>query len=191
MQARSTELAASAVTYEGEPSLRAGREDREDLANSFRSLSKWLARRLNGLTGRSSSDVDDVVQESFLRFGRYEVDARNRHPKALLLRIAFSVNQDRHRRAKARGEDWYTSLEDADDRAMAHETDPELLIDLKRAIVGLPSPLRETFLLARFTPMTNDEIARHLGVSTKTVEWRISRAVRCCLQRLDRERGSR
>jgi RNA polymerase sigma factor (sigma-70 family) len=65
------------------------------------------------------------------------------------------------------------------------------LIDLKDAILSLPPNLRETFVLARFTPMTNDEIARHQGISTKTVEWRISRAVSICLQRLERERKSR
>jgi DNA-directed RNA polymerase specialized sigma24 family protein len=75
--------------------------DRADLGLSFRSLAPWLERNLGRLIGKGRNDVDDVVQESFIRFGRYAVEARSRHPKALLLRIAANVVLDGRRRFRA------------------------------------------------------------------------------------------
>lgn len=158
----------------------------DDLGATFRLLAPWFRRRLAGMVGGGRADVDDVMQESFIRFGRYDAGSRNQHPKALLMRIASNVTRDQHRRSRVRAEGHSVSLVRSEDDEGAFLTDPELLIDLKDAIVSLPKPLRDTFLLARFTPMTNDEIAQHLGVSTKTVEWRISRAVSFCMQRLER-----
>ena len=38
--------------------------------------------------------------------------------------------------------------------------------------------VRETFHLSRFRNMTNEEVARELGISVKTVEYRMSSALR-------------
>jgi RNA polymerase sigma-70 factor (ECF subfamily) len=154
----------------------------EEAGEAFRLLSSWLERRV--AARGSAGDVDDVVQEAFLRFGRYPVGA-TRRPRALLLRIAANLAVDAARRRAARGGDRMEgpgALRDLVDPS----PDPAFMIDLKRTVMELPPKLRETFLLARFTPMTNEEVAAHLGISTKTVEWRISRAVSICLARLDR-----
>jgi RNA polymerase sigma factor (sigma-70 family) len=153
-----------------------------DLSEIYRRLSPWLHRRIAARTLRFA-DVDDLVQESFIRLGRYEVKDRAEHPRALLLRIASNLAIDASRRSKARGGDRHVTT-DAIADLPGEEVDPGFTLDLKRTIMDLPPRLRDTFLLARFTPMTNDEIAAHQGISTKTVEWRISRAVAICLARL-------
>lgn len=152
------------------------------LGETYRRLSPWLERRLTATLG-AFIDVEDVVQESFVRLGRYEGDSV-RHPKALLLRIASNLVMDAKRRSARRGV-VHLPLEEARD-VVAPVGDPADLLDLKTAIMGLPPKLRDTLLLARFTPLTNEEIAERLGVSTKTVEWRISRALSICLARLVR-----
>ncbi len=154
-----------------------------ELGEAFRRLSPWLARRLAARGG--GGDVEDIVQESFVRFGRYADADRARTPRALLLRIAANLIVDAARHRSARGGGRMVGLAALDDVA-ASDVDPGFLIDLKAAVMDLPPKLRETFLLARFTPMTNEEVGRHLGISTKTVEWRISRAVSICLARLER-----
>ena len=156
----------------------------DDLGDAYRLLSPWLARRLQA-GGERHPEIEDIVQESFVRLGRYSREERARHPRALLLRIAANLTIDAARRRSARGGDRFESATVLDDLD-AGEPDPGFLVDLRRAVTDLPRPLRETFLLARFTPMSNADIARHQGISTKTVEWRISRAVAICLARLDR-----
>jgi len=161
----------------------------EDLEERFRTLSPWLLRQLTHRYRLALSDAEDLTQESFLRLGRYSPADRARHPRALLLRIAANLTADARRRLFARRSDRHVTLDDAtltSAPGFAHPSDQEFMVDLKDAILSLPEPLRETFLLARFTPLTQAEIAARLGVSTKTVEWRISKAVATCLKQLGR-----
>ena len=129
------------------------------------------------------------MQESFIRLSRYEAHERGRHPRALLLKIAANLVTDARRRlARRHGNDHVPldTLPAALPLNLVQPGDQALLIDLKAVILSLPDPLRETFLLARFTPLTQAEIAGRLGISTKTVEWRISKAVAICLAQLGR-----
>lgn len=54
----------------------------------------------------------------------------------------------------------------------------ELAVNIDKAIEELPEKFRETFILSRFSSMTNTEIAEQLGVSVKTVEYRISQSLK-------------
>lgn len=54
----------------------------------------------------------------------------------------------------------------------------ELTENIDKAIQELPETYRETFTLSRFGEHTNAQIADELGVSVKTVEYRISQALK-------------
>lgn len=157
----------------------------EGLDDTFRTLSPWLQRKLRARLGASRSDIDDLVQESFIRLGRYSADDRRRHPRALLLRIAGNLARDAFRREAVRGGGRSVAF---DPRELAPRlsvpADQHARVALKRAVLDLPDHLRDVFVLSRFTPMTNDGIARHLGISIKTVEWRLAKATAICLERL-------
>lgn len=162
--------------------------DDDDLDREYRTFSPWLKRQLTGRFELASRDAEDIVQESFLRLSKYSVADRSRHPRALLMRIASNLTLDAHRRDSARGKGNHVHIDDVDPASapgLLYPADQEALISLKRAILGLPDHLRETFLLARFTPMTNAEIAARLGISTKTVEWRIKKSVSICLAQFE------
>lgn len=160
----------------------------EDLDERFRALAPWLSRALGRRYGLRPADAEDVVQESFIRLNRYSASARARHPRALLLKIAINITRDAQRRLFSRAAERHVpvdSLHTSPPVSLVQPADQAFLVDLKATILGLPEPIRETFLLARFTPLTHAEIAERLGISTKTVEWRISRAVAICLAQLD------
>jgi RNA polymerase sigma factor (sigma-70 family) len=166
-----------------------GRPEYGDLDTEYRSLSPWLKRKLVSRFGIAGHDADDVVQESFIRLGRYSVADRSKHPRALLMRIASNLSMDGYRRAAVRGGGRHVPIEEVDVHSapsLIYPADQEALVELKRTILGLPPHLRDTFVLARFTPMTHAEIASHLSISTKTVEWRIKKAVSICLARFER-----
>lgn len=155
-----------------------------DLDERFRSLAPWLERTLRRRYG--GPDVDDLVQESFIRLARYDAQQRGRRPRALLLRIAGNLLRDAGRRAGARRRNLHVSIDAAgfDESRLVQAADQHATLALKDAILRLPVPLRDVFLMSRFTPLTNAEIGARLGISTKTVEWRIGRAMALCLAEL-------
>jgi RNA polymerase sigma factor (sigma-70 family) len=160
----------------------------DDLDERFRALSPWLLSMVARRFGLRRADAEDVVQESFIRLGRYSAVARGRYPRALLLKIATNVSRDAQRRLFTRNVDQHVNLDvlqHAPPASLVQPAEQTALLDLKSTILELPEPLRETFLLARFTPLTHIEIAARLGISTKTVEWRISKAVAICVARLN------
>ena len=60
----------------------------------------------------------------------------------------------------------------------------ELRDELQKCINNMPEAQRETFKLSRFTPLTNKEIAEKLNVSEKTVEYRLSQALKFLKERM-------
>ncbi len=67
-----------------------------NLDRTFRTLAPWLQRALASRFGYARPEIDDLVQKSFIRLGRYSVADRSRHPRALLLRIAQNLTVDAH-----------------------------------------------------------------------------------------------
>lgn len=162
----------------------AGGHDHE-LGDAYRSLSPWLQRRLAVQFGPGRHDIEDLVQESFIRLGRYTPDERAKHPRTLLLRIAGNLARDAFRYERSRGAGYHDPVDIvAAVPMLTQQAEQPANIALKQAILALPEGLRDVFLLSRFTPMTNVEIARHLDISVKTVEWRLAKAVAFCLERL-------
>lgn len=54
----------------------------------------------------------------------------------------------------------------------------ELTENIQKAIENLPETYREIFAMSRFGEKTNVQIAEKLGISVKTVEYRISQALK-------------
>jgi len=144
----------------------------------YRRYAAWLRRALKRRFGADAAD--DLVQEAYLRLAQSRQAKVIEHPKALLLRIAVNAGVDRQRYAQRRsGAGLAIAREDP-----AGEVDHDDLLILKEAILGLPPILRDVFILSRFEGHTYGEIAERLGISVKTVEWRMSRAIALCAARL-------
>lgn len=161
----------------------------EDRATSidelYREYSAWLARALRTRVRAGRDEIEDLVQETYLRLSTYSSVELSLYPKALLLKVGMNLVRDRSRRLTVR-ERFATSFRDGffGPHPMSTEADQEQLLDLKRVILSLPPPLREVFVLSRFTRMSYDEIAAHLGISAKTVEWRMRKALAICAAQL-------
>lgn len=138
-------------------------------------------------------DVEDVVQESYLRIWK----ARAAHPiesaKAFLFQVARHLALDVARRNQASPIKGVTDLAalsvldakpSADEIACSRE-EVELLA---QAIHRLPARCREIVVLRKLKCMPQKEIAEKLGLSEQTVQVQVQRGVKKIAEFL-RQRG--
>ena len=128
-------------------------------------------------------DVHDLCQELYARI--YEAAARSRptQPKAFLFSSARHLMTDRIRRSKV------VSIEPMGDFEPSHvlvdEVTPErwsggrqTLRQLSDALDQLPERCRTVVWLRRVEDLSQKEVAQRLGISEKTVEKHIAKAMR-------------
>jgi RNA polymerase sigma-70 factor (ECF subfamily) len=148
----------------------------------YRQYSGWLARALTARFRATAIEVDDIVQETYLRVARYDAEQASRNPKALLMRIAVNLARDHMRRNVVRGGlAGQHEFGPGDEPSAPPDQHQKAL--LKQIVLELPPIYRDVFVLNRFTGLTYEEIASHVGISVKTVEWRMGRALAMILAR--------
>lgn len=149
-----------------------------DVTRQFRELysehSSWLRGCLVRRYG--AQEADDILQDTWLRFVRYHAKAAIKRPQGLLLTIAANLVNDRAR-TRRRDTKMVQSQRAVADGYAASQAE-ELFA--KELILSLPQPLRDVFVLSRFGGLTNRQIAEQLGISPKTVEWRMTKALAHC-----------
>jgi RNA polymerase sigma factor (sigma-70 family) len=128
-------------------------------------------------------EVDDVVQESFLRVWRVRTAEPIHSAKAFLFRVARNVVIDllrRQRNSPVEAVADLAALPVADECPDAVEclTADEILQLLADAIAALPPRRREVMLLCKIHGLTHREAAGRLGLAPKTVDEHISRGLK-------------
>ncbi|MCR5077083.1 MAG: sigma-70 family RNA polymerase sigma factor [Prevotella sp.] len=117
--------------------------------------------------------AEDIVQDCFVRMWEHQP----RNPKAFLYAAVRNACIDRLRKANP----FLTDVEPADlVGTISDEEAQERSVDeaeLWTAIDSLPSRCREIFLMSKRDGMRYREIAEELGLSEKTVEHQIAKAL--------------
>jgi RNA polymerase sigma-70 factor (ECF subfamily) len=148
-----------------------------EVEQAYREHQNWLIAFLRRRFGQQ--DAEDLAQETYARAVTANTAIRN--PRAFLARVALNAARDLVRRRAVRPQ--LTREDAAPPPAMASAQDEALL--LKQIILALPPKLQEVFLLSRFAGLTYDEIADHCGISVKTVEGRMTKALALCAALMD------
>lgn len=124
--------------------------------------------------------AEDVVQGVFVRFYESESITRVDHPAAYLRRAVVSrtINaiRDRKRLDFPGEEAVWSAAEQAAPPQPTHLAD--LSDRLHRAIAQLPERARLILRLSRFEGYSHKEIAGQLGISPRTVENQLARALK-------------
>ena len=131
------------------------------------------------------ADVEDLVQDTYLRASRQPATVIV-HPRAFLSQTAINLFRDGKRRAAVRARHHQLVLRSGSATAAGSSglLEQEAALELERLILAMPGRYRDVFALSRFGHMTNAEIAAHLDISVKTVEWRMGKALEFCTSRL-------
>lgn len=164
----------------GGVSARSSSRRRTQLEGFYRRYSPWLVARLRR---RFGTDTEDLVQEIWLRVAAIEADLDIRYPRAFLLKIAFNIGLSGDRQTRRRREILEGTLPLG---TITHEPAQNAVVQIQEIVLALPQPLRDVFVLSRFGGLTNNQIAEQLGISPKTVEWRMTRALAQCAAELRR-----
>jgi len=137
---------------------------------------------------RSREAAEDIVQEVFLRLWERGSDQQIREPLPYLYQAAHNraISYLRHQRVRSRWEELATRqpapVAEATHAALEHD---DLARAIDRATDALPERCRQVFLLSRDQQLSHAEIAGMLGLSVKTVEshvWRAITAIRSAIK---------
>jgi RNA polymerase sigma-70 factor (ECF subfamily) len=141
-------------------------------------LRRFLARHLPDKT-----DIDDCAQEAFLHIWKQESRGNLREdPKGYLFMTARNVLRDLWRRNRVRQRQNHVELtQDVDavrniqnEKALAEREAVRLI---ETHLKYLREPTKTVFLLFHVEEMTCDAIAKRLGMSKRTVEREMARAL--------------
>src|ERR1700678_4024154 len=143
-------------------------------------LHRYLRRFTSG-----AEDIEDLVQETYVRI--YAIEDRDAvgSPRALLFRIAHNLAVERARRQISRATDTVADFTPLDVDTL--EAPPEEQIDSRRrfesfcaAVDRLPPLCRRVFVLRKVYKLSHTEIAEVLGVSHSTIEKHVAKGlIRC------------
>lgn len=144
-------------------------------------LRRFLAKRV------SPSEADDLVQEVFLALRARSATSDIGNVEGYLFKTAVSVLARQRRRRT-----WRWGEQESLDEGLRDELSPERVAigrdEVRRileALRAVPPRSAQAFLLSRFEQLTNEEVARRMGISVKAVEQLMRRAMRQVLARLE------
>jgi RNA polymerase sigma-70 factor, ECF subfamily len=136
---------------------------------------------------RSRAVAEELVQDVMLElWRRRESLANDSSPQAYLFQSTRNraLNYVRHERVEQRGEPEVMGRIEEDASAPAQLIEEEIERAVREAIAELPTRCREVFELSRKHGLRYSEIASVLGISVKTVEAQMGKALKTLRVRL-------
>ncbi len=146
-------------------------------------LQGWLRKRLG-----NTFDAADLAQDTFVRVIKARTALDIREPRPYLSMIAKGLLIDLFRRRSleqsylevlaAMPQEQHSSLEEQAIMLQA-------LMEIDRLLLGLGPRVRQAFILSQFDGLTYPQIAERLGVSVRTVNNHMAKAMEhCCLMQI-------
>jgi RNA polymerase sigma-70 factor (ECF subfamily) len=164
--------------------LRQGDEEAFDVV--FRANYPPLVGMAEGML-RSRAIAEEVVQDIMLElWRRREALPIEESLRAYLFRATRNraLNHLRHGRVERLSEPHVAGASAAPATAPATLVEEEIDVALREAVAALPERCREVFELSRVHGLRYSEIAAALGISVKTVEAQMGKALRTLRERL-------
>lgn len=156
-----------------------------------------LFRRYRGSLSRyliqwrcTPEEAEEILQEAYTRILQApKLEHLESKARGYLFQTATNLLRDRHRYDMARHRDQHEAFDEATTETPDQTTEGQVQLDqeiniIKAALLQLQPRCREVFLLYFVEHLKQKEIARIMGVSTKTVERDLTLALRYCKDQL-------
>jgi RNA polymerase sigma-70 factor (ECF subfamily) len=160
----------------------------EGIASIYMAYRSALARAVRRIVRRH--DVEDVLQEAFVR----SFEAEGRHPihdaRAFLLRTAKNIALDHVTSASYRTTG---ALDGVDEEYFTDQAaPPDVCVDAQQrflqfceAVGSLPEQCRRVFVLKKVYGLSQEEVAARVGIAESTVEKHIARGALLLYERMN------
>jgi len=166
-------------------------------SETFIALRGRLARLVMGIV--PPKEVEDIVQETYVRVCQIENKDAVRNPKSFMFRTAKNLALDHVKRAESRLTTGTDSIDEvlAADFMSSPKTDPtytqvasdEEFVLFCEAVRDLPKQCRRAFILKKVYGHTLKEISAEMGIGQPTVETHIVNGTKRCVQYLRNRQG--
>ena len=153
-----------------------------------------LRRFISRFVGKN--DVEDVVQEAFMRAYNAETGKPIDQPKSYLFRIAKHVALNQLRQRSRKPTDYLEDIDSPDVLVNEWTLEDEIMAQQKlgfhcAAVASLPPKCRKVYLLRKVYGMSYKDIAATLKISDSTVEAHISKGYARCDEYVAKRMGER
>lgn len=158
----------------------------DDIRDVFLSIRLGIARAVSKIV--PPHEVEDIVQETYVRLCQVGAAERILHPKSYLYRTARNLALDSLKRADNRMTgSWYEETEGSGDlvgpaldETFEQAASSEEFGHFCEAVRQLPVQARRVFVLKKVYGHSQREIASEMGLAESTVEKHVALAVRRC-----------
>ena len=173
---------------------RQGTRGLTDVAMTFIENTSFLKRFLSRYFS-NRQDIEDVVQETYLRAHIEEQKKGIEHPKGFLFRVAKNVALKKLKRKSRQITDYIEDLSSPEvfetEASIAEHLEAEELLGLYcEAVSTLPPKCREVFLLRKVHGLAHKEIAAQMDLSLSSIDKYLRRGILTC-EAFIRERQGR
>lgn len=154
-------------------------------------LKRFLTRYFS-----NRQDIEDVVQETYLRAHIEEQKKGIDHPKAFLFRVAKNVALKKLSKKSRQITDYIEDLASPvvleTEASVAEHLEAEELLGLySKAVTTLPPKCREVFLLRKVHGLAHKEIAARMELSLSSVDKYLRRGILTCEAFIREQQGCR
>ena len=159
-----------------------------DISSVFLALESGLRHFLMRFFIRPQ-DIEDAVQETFLRVYESEKKQEIRSPRAFIYKVAKNLALSEISRKANQLMEYVGDIEELeviDNRPSVLEDliREEKLLNIGKAIDSLPPQCRRVVVMRKVFGFSHKEIASRLDISIKTVENHLSRGLQRCQEEL-------
>lgn len=160
------------------------------------SVSEVFLANLGGLKSHlsrllhSRHDIEDVLQDTYIRAVQAEKVTEIEAPQAFLYKICQNLALNHNSKAAHRLTDYIADFEEHDVLGGGSSLDYQLhqenrFVTFCSAVKVLPAQCRQVFVLKKVYGLSNKEIAQRLDIAVSTVDKHIGRGMVACRNYLE------